>query len=62
MLDAWKIAGRRERDYLKRVATGGGALRLVYKTIRLAGLSAAAAKEPLQFKHLEDARAALEGE
>ncbi len=62
MLDAWGISGQRERTFLKTVASGGGALRLVYKTIRLAGLSAAAAKETLQFKHLEDARAALDGE
>ena len=62
MLDAWKITRRKERDFLKRLATGAGALRIVAKTIRLAGLSASAAKEPLQFKHLEDARAALDGE
>lgn len=62
MLDAWQITGRKERDYLKRLAAGAGALRNVAKTIRLAALSAAGAKEELQFKHLEDARAALDGE
>ncbi len=62
MLDAWKITGARERTFLKKVAAGPGALRVVYKTIKLAALSAAGAKEELQFKHLEDARAALDGE
>jgi DNA transposition AAA+ family ATPase len=62
MLDAWDITGHKERDYLKRLAAGAGALRNVAKTIRLAALSAAGAKEELQFKHLEDARAALDGE
>ncbi|MGB3551257.1 MAG: AAA family ATPase [Candidatus Binatus sp.] len=62
MLDAWKISGAKERAFLKKLAAGAGALRNVAKTIRLAGLSAAAVKEPLQFKHLEDARAALDGE
>jgi DNA transposition AAA+ family ATPase len=62
MLDAWHITGKKERDFLKRLAAGAGALRNVAKTIRLAGLAAAGAKESLQFKHLEDARAALDGE
>ena len=62
MLDAWHVKGARERAFLSKLATGPGALRNIAKTIRLASLSAAGAGETLQLKHLEDARAALEGE
>jgi DNA transposition AAA+ family ATPase len=62
LLDAWHITGKRERDFLRRLAAGSGALRNLVKTIRLAGLSAAGAKEEIHLRHLEDARAALDGE
>lgn len=55
ILDAWGIGGKAERDFLVQVAAKGGALRMITKCIRLAGIIAAGGGETLAAPHLRAA-------
>lgn len=55
LIEAWGIAGAAEIELLKTIARKPGALRGMTKTLRLAGMIAAGASEPLSVRHIRQA-------
>jgi DNA transposition AAA+ family ATPase len=54
-LDAWRVEGRAEREYLTEIACRPGGLRSVTKVLQLASVAASSAGDRLSRRHLEHA-------
>lgn len=57
MCDAWRVKGKTERDYLHKIASNEGGLRIASKVIRLASMLAGG--KQLAVAHLRDAAGML---